>query len=74
MPGAVLEVPAAEPGAAPAERADVQVHLVRSGDNFSTIARTYDVSVNALLEANPGINPRRLQIGQKVRIPAPTQG
>jgi LysM repeat protein len=73
MPGAKLTVPAAEvseDATPPAERADVQVHTVKSGDNFSTIARSYDVSVNALIEANPAVNPRRLQIGQRVRIPA----
>jgi D-alanyl-D-alanine carboxypeptidase/D-alanyl-D-alanine-endopeptidase (penicillin-binding protein 4) len=73
MPGVTLAVPARDAGedpTPPAERADVQVHLVRSGENFSTIARAYDVSVNALIEANPDVNPRRLQIGQQVRIPA----
>jgi LysM repeat protein len=72
--GATLRIPAAEPGAAPAERQDVQVHQVKAGDSFSSIARTYDVSVNSLIEANPGVNPKRLQRGQKIRIPAPTQG
>jgi LysM repeat protein len=72
--GSTLKVPAPVPGEAPAERQDVQVHKVRAGDSFSTIARAYDVSVNALIEANPGVNPRRLQLGQKVRIPAGGQG
>jgi serine-type D-Ala-D-Ala carboxypeptidase/endopeptidase (penicillin-binding protein 4) len=72
MPGVKLTVPAAEASddaTPPAERADVQVHVVKSGENFSTIARTYDVSVNALIDANPSVNPRRLQIGQRIRIP-----
>jgi spore germination protein len=50
------------------------VHVVKARENFSTIARTYDVSVNALIEANPAVNPRRLQVGQKINIPAPTDG
>lgn len=74
MAGAVLRVPPAEPGEAPAERQDVYVHVVKAGDSFSSIARAYDVSVNALIEANPGVNPRRLQLGQEIRIPEPTQG
>ena len=74
MPGVELKVPAAaqnDDGTPPAERADVQVHKVRSGESFSTIARAFGVSVNALIEANPDVNPRRLQIGQEIRIPAP---
>ncbi|MSR36354.1 MAG: D-alanyl-D-alanine carboxypeptidase/D-alanyl-D-alanine-endopeptidase [Gemmatimonadetes bacterium] len=77
MPWVQLEVPAPVPtedATAPADRTDVQVHTVKSGDNFSTIARAYDVSVNALIEANPGVNLRRLQVRQKIRIPAPTEG
>jgi D-alanyl-D-alanine carboxypeptidase/D-alanyl-D-alanine-endopeptidase (penicillin-binding protein 4) len=77
MPGVALKVPAAEPGddpTPPAERADVQVHIVKARENFSTIARTYDVSVNSLIDANPTVNPRRLQIGQQLKIPAPTDG
>lgn len=77
MPGVALAVPPPEGGedATPsAERADVQTHRVRSGENFSVIARIYAVSVNALIEANPGVNPRRLQVGQTVRVPAPAEG
>ena len=77
MPGVTLMVPAPERSddpTPPADRADVQAHKVKSGENFSVIARAYDVSVNALLEANPDVNPRRLQVGQEIRIPASTQG
>jgi D-alanyl-D-alanine carboxypeptidase/D-alanyl-D-alanine-endopeptidase (penicillin-binding protein 4) len=77
MPGVELSVPVAAPSddpTPPAERADVQIHVVKARENFSTIARTYDVSVNALIDANPNVNPRRLQIGQRLSIPAPTDG
>jgi LysM repeat protein len=73
MPGVPLRIPVAAPSedpTPPAERADVQVHTVRSGDNFSTVARTYGVTVNALIDANPNLDPRRLQIGDQIRIPA----
>ncbi|MBZ0274258.1 LysM peptidoglycan-binding domain-containing protein, partial [bacterium] len=43
---------------------------VQRGDTLSEIAERYDVTVNDLLEANPGIdNPNRILEGQKVRIP-----
>ena len=77
MPGVKLSVPAVAPSddpTPPAERADVQVHIVKARDNFWTIARTYNVSVNALIDANPNLNPRRLQLGQRINIPAPTEG
>ncbi len=45
-----------------------QVHLVQKGDTLWKMARKYNVTVNRLLELNPGIEPERLQIGQKVRI------
>ncbi|MFN7139155.1 MAG: LysM peptidoglycan-binding domain-containing protein, partial [Limisphaerales bacterium] len=46
------------------------VHVVAKGETLSTIAPKYSVSVRAIEEANPGLNPNRLQIGQKLNIPA----
>ena len=62
MPGIELLLPTAA-------LADAQTHRVRAGDNFSTIARTYGVSLRGLTSANPDLDPRRLQIGQRLRIP-----
>jgi N-acetylmuramoyl-L-alanine amidase len=45
-----------------------QVHLVQKGDTLWQMARKYNVTVNRLLELNPGIEPERLQIGQKITI------
>ncbi len=45
------------------------VYQIRSGDNFTNIARRYKVSTNDLIQANPGVDPQRLQIGQEIRIP-----
>ncbi len=45
-------------------------HVVVAGDVYSKIARKYNVTVKALTEANPGVNPTRLKIGQKLAIPA----
>ena len=73
LPGVELEIPTAEPGedaTPPAERVDVQVHVVKSGDSFSTIARAYGVSLNDLIAANPQSDPRRLLVGDRIRVPA----
>jgi membrane-bound lytic murein transglycosylase D len=40
------------------------------GDSFSTIAKKYGVTSRAIQEANPGVEPTRLKIGQKLVIPA----
>ena len=73
IPGVELKIPAADQGddpTPPAERVDVKVHVVKSGESLDRIARTYGVSVNDLIKANPTLDPRRLQIGERVNIPA----
>lgn len=45
-------------------------YVVAKGDSFSTIAKKMGVSVKAIEQANPGVNSSRLQIGQKLQIPA----
>jgi membrane-bound lytic murein transglycosylase D len=47
-------------------------YVVKSGDTFSHIASNKKVTVKALREANPGAEPTKLQIGQKLHIPPPT--
>ncbi len=48
-------------------------YVVRSGDSFWTIARRLNVSVSALEQANPSINPRRLAIGKSIKVPGGTR-
>lgn len=48
---------------------DGTAHTVASGDTFSRIASRYGVSLGAIMEANPEVDPRRLQIGQQIVIP-----
>lgn len=44
-------------------------HEVRNGDYPAKIARSYGINVNAILRANPNIDPRKLKIGTRLRIP-----
>jgi len=51
-------------------------HVVAQGDTLSTISLAYRekgvrVSVDQILKANPGLVPEKMQIGQKIWIPAP---
>ncbi len=46
-----------------------KTYVVVKGDNPVTIARHLHVSYDALLELNQIDDPRKLQIGQKLRIP-----
>ena len=46
-----------------------KVYVVVKGDNPVTIARKLHVSYDALLELNQIDDPRKLQIGQKLRVP-----
>ncbi len=47
------------------------LYSVVAGDTLFSIARRYNVSVDAILAANPGLDPNRLFIGQQICIPAP---
>jgi LysM repeat protein len=46
------------------------VYVVAAGDLLSTIAKKNGVTLKALEEANPGVDPKKLQIKQKLQIPA----
>jgi len=45
------------------------VHTVTRGQTLSGIASRYGTSVRAILAANRGVSPRRLQIGQRLVVP-----
>lgn len=45
-------------------------YKIQSGDTFGKIASSKGVSLDALMDANPEADPRRLRIGQEINIPA----
>ena len=53
----------ATPSAAPV------VHVVKRGEILSGISKKYNVKIPAIVAANPGLNPDRIRIGQKLNIP-----
>jgi LysM repeat protein len=60
----------APPVTEPAPPPGVPDYTVAKGDNFSLIAKKFGVTVKAVEEANPGVEPTKLRIGQKLHIPA----
>ncbi|MDR0643509.1 MAG: LysM peptidoglycan-binding domain-containing protein [Treponema sp.] len=57
------------------ERTDIHlikyyIYVIKSGDTLSVLARHYGVSVELIEQANPGVKPRTLKIGQRLLIPA----
>jgi len=47
-------------------------YTIRAGDTFYSIARRYNISLDALIAANPGVDPDRLFIGQVICLPGAT--
>lgn len=44
-------------------------HTVKGGDTYYSIATRYGITTTVLQQANPGVDPRSLQIGQKLVVP-----
>ncbi|MDP4094816.1 MAG: M14 family metallopeptidase [Bacillota bacterium] len=44
-------------------------YTIRSGDTLFKIARKYYTTLNAIMTANPGINPGALSVGQRIIVP-----
>lgn len=62
----------------PAPTTSVKTHLVRRGDTLASIARENGVpnsklqaAIAKFQAANPGLDPRRLRVGQAIKIPSP---
>jgi LysM repeat protein len=59
----------AENGRGAPPNASARTHTVKSGETPSAIARQYGVKLATLMAANPGVDARRLQVGQTLNIP-----
>ena len=47
------------------------LYTIRPGDTLYVLAQRYNTTVEAIMKLNPGIDPNRLQIGQRICIPEP---
>jgi LysM repeat protein len=56
----------------PAPPPAVQEYVVQRGDTFYTIGQKLHVPWKAIQDANPNVNPSKLQPGQKIVIPSAT--
>jgi LysM repeat protein len=46
-----------------------RTHIVASGETMASIARKHGLSLPALEEANHGVNPKKLHVGQLINLP-----
>lgn len=60
VPGQVIQIPV-RPS---------RLYVIQPGDTFYRIARRFNIAVEDLAAANPNVDPRRLQIGQTIVLPA----
>ncbi|GDY21520.1 hypothetical protein LBMAG56_28670 [Verrucomicrobiota bacterium] len=53
----------------PTETAGRRTHTVKSGETPGSIAKQHGIPVTKLLDANPGLDPKRMRIGQTLNLP-----
>ena len=69
-PTSVAVVPPVTPE--PSPTVGEQTYVVKAGDNPASIAQQFKIKAEDLMAANNIDNPQKLQIGQTLKIPAPT--
>lgn len=72
-PPALPASPAVGPAPSPDETLPPSAieHVVARGDSFYLLGKKYGVTMQAIAASNPGVEPTRLKIGQKLLIPPP---
>ncbi len=64
------ETPASgTPTAGPSPTPSGKVYVMKAGDTLSAVAASYGVTIDALLAANPGLNPDAIAVGTEIKIP-----
>lgn len=71
-PAPAAPAPASESTAAaePSPTEGSGTYAIQSGDNFVKISKKLDIALQALIDANPGVDHRRLRIGQQINLPS----
>lgn len=49
--------------------AEHTTYIVQNGDLLSKISKRYNITIAAILAANPGLNPDKIRVGQKINLP-----
>ena len=57
-------------GWAPLAAQTPATHTVGAGETIYAIAKKYGTTTDAVLQANPGLNPSRIHAGDKIRLPS----
>jgi LysM repeat protein len=65
--------PTLPPTATPTPSPTPTIYSVATGDTLSKVAQRFGISLEALLAANPGIQPSQLSVGQTIIIPSASQ-
>src|ERR1051326_7096639 len=47
-----------------------RAHTVKAGETFYSIARQYHLKLEALVSANPHLDPKRMKVGQVLNLPS----
>lgn len=68
-PAAVKPSATATESAAQVATAKKGSYTIQSGDTFAKIAQQNGIGLQTLLNVNPGVDPRRLGIGQTINLP-----
>ena len=71
-PAKLAAVPATVPATQPSlvsVPTDAYVHVIESGESLYTVARRYNVTAQAIVQANGFSSPDKIYVGQKIVIP-----
>ncbi len=66
----VVNVVAVTPPEVPCPQPTIVMVTIQPGDTLWALARKYNTTVEAIIQANPGIRPENLQVGQVIQVPA----
>ncbi|MDN5346501.1 MAG: hypothetical protein PWP65_65 [Clostridia bacterium] len=58
----------------PCPEPSIRYYIIQPGDTLWKIAQRFGITVEAIMQLNPGIQPENLQIGQQIRIPCGPKG
>jgi LysM repeat protein len=61
--------PPATYAAIPQPRSTPRTHRIQKGETLASVARTYGFELPAVIAANPGVIPQRIQPGQIINLP-----